>query len=390
MKAVSLNGPDGSGKSQQLRLLDWQFGQIFHATKPLICYSQRWPNCTGYESSRWWFETVAFEELVDIIIESLNVRQRDYPAEMIPLHDRGSRMFRAVCTATMMTREDTSFAEASGVVNNLFAAKLDQGDDECEVVLQPSHDYFSQIVRFVEMIRPSEGGAFPISAKERYRRYQQHLAQAMSAYFATQPKHLIIVDRPVLEIQNEIRSVLNSEFPLDLPSVGQGLSTIVGFGGLSECGKSSFAEHLRTKHAFCRLKLRYFIESLERRRAAVSPEAICLELLNYFETHYYLQHVSIESLHDPYVPAMMKLLFGHRMRIVFIQTEHVVRVSRAANELGLKIDEAEHIVAEKDLVKIGRGAERVRDIADLIFDNSADDHEANLQDFASSIGVPAP
>jgi hypothetical protein len=46
MRPLSLNGVDGAGKSQQIRLLA-QNGDVFHVTKPLIQYSERWTKLEG-------------------------------------------------------------------------------------------------------------------------------------------------------------------------------------------------------------------------------------------------------------------------------------------------------------------------------------------------------
>jgi hypothetical protein len=159
-------------------------------------------------------------------------------------------------------------------------------------------------------------------------------------------------------------------------------------GGLSECGKSSFAEHLRLSHNFLRLKLRFFIETILQRGEQPTPEAIALELFSFLDCHYYVKHISVESLHDPYVPAMLKLMLGERMRIVYIDTDVAVRTRRAAKELGISAAAATILVERKDEVKKSRGAESVRTIADLVFNNLSDDHEeAILRSFAAHLNL---
>jgi hypothetical protein len=384
-KVVSLNGRDGSGKSQQLRLLSWQNNGLVHVTKSLTQYDSRWPVKTGYESSRWWFEQVPMEELANIIIESLNVRNRDRAHGRVTVHDRGWRMFKCVCAATKMTRENVSLGEANRWAEEKFSLLASRSFDEKEVVFDADDEYFGRIQSVSRFIRPPEDTGFPEEARRRYARYQSHLATAMESEFRHSGVTRIPVHEPIFEVQNRLRAIVNRTSGISLPEVGKTFSLVVGFGGLSECGKSSFAEYLRTSHGFLRLKLRYFIEVIRKRGENPTPEAVALELLAFLSCHYYVPRVSIESLHDPYVPAMLKLMFGQRFKIVYIETDVDIRVRRAAQELGMPMSEARVLVEEKDETKKSRGAESVRTIADLIFNNSSDTHAGNLRAFADQL-----
>ena len=140
-------------------------------------------------------------------------------------------------------------------------------------------------------------------------------------------------------------------------------------------------------HNFLRLKLRYFIEAILQRGEQATPEAVVLELLSFLGCHYYVKQISVESLHDPYIPAMLKLMLGERMRIVYIDTDVATRTRRAAKELGISIADAAVLVERKDEIKRRRGAESVKAIADLVFDNSFDNHEDALRAFANQLNL---
>ncbi|MDP3800432.1 MAG: hypothetical protein Q8Q90_03355 [bacterium] len=386
MKTISFNGQDNSGKSQQIRLLKWKSGEHFHITKPLSAYSNRWPKLSGYEASRWWFEEIPVEELTDIIIESLIARQEDSCSEKFPIYDRGVRMFKSVCTATRMTRDGISLHEAITITDKHFDRRYDHFVDEYEIFFERDLAYFSGVQKLVEVIRPREDKGFPESIKQIYLRYQSNLTVVMRYYFSQSARCSIIgVRDPILVIQNQLREILSIVCEVKIPRIKLPEGLIVGFGGLSECGKSSFAEHLRKDYQFCRLKLRYFIELIEKRGEVMTPEMVCLELLDYLERHYFLSRISVESLHDPFVPAMLKLMLGEQVKIVYIETDQDLRIKRASAELGMDFEEAREIVIGKDRVKKGRGAEKVKDVADIVFDNSSNSLHYNLQSFTDSL-----
>ncbi|KKR07312.1 MAG: hypothetical protein UT32_C0013G0031 [Parcubacteria group bacterium GW2011_GWC2_39_14] len=382
MQKVSFNGLDGSGKSQQIRMLSRDFSQLFYVTRPLTEYSSRWPKLHGSEMSRWWFETVSADELTDIIIESLNKREKDQCKGKITILDRGWRMFKAVCVATWLTREKVGIQEAMVETTRRFLAKLEYEPSEFEILLVPNNEYF-QSVESIKSILNFTDDVFPKHMRQRYARYQSHLQKAVRACFMDKSPFHIKVDAPILEIQNRVRAILNDKYELHLPRIGDTVLMIVGFGGLSECGKSSFAEYLRIHHGFYRLKLRYFIECVESRGEKVTPEKVAMEFLHFIKRHYYVQRFSIESLHDPYVPAFLKLMWGERFQIVYLDVDKETRCYRASLELAVDSSVACTIVDEKDKVKLDRGANTVCQIADVVFDNSSESLCENLDRFES-------
>ncbi|KKR54519.1 MAG: hypothetical protein UT91_C0014G0031 [Parcubacteria group bacterium GW2011_GWA2_40_23] len=182
MQKVSFNGLDGSGKSQQIRMLSRDFSQLFYVTRPLTEYSSRWPKLHGSEMSRWWFETVSADELTDIIIESLNKREKDQCKGKITILDRGWRMFKAVCVATWLTREKVGIQEAMVETTRRFLAKLEYEPSEFEILLVPNNEYF-QSVESIKSILNFTDDVFPKHMRQRYARYQSHLQKAVRACF---------------------------------------------------------------------------------------------------------------------------------------------------------------------------------------------------------------
>jgi len=368
-------------------LFSWQTDKIFHITKPLKAYSQKWPNFDGYKMSQWWFEEVSFEDLVDIIIESLNRRDKDRVQNKISVYDRGWRMFKAVCVATQLMRARISLEEAKEFVDRKFANGLDYAPEETEFLLEPDNEYFSGVSHLIDLFRPRKDPNLPERVYQRYARYQQNLAVAMNVYFNDFQVHRIRVCEPILDIQNKLRTIISQLYGVELPPLGENIELAVGFGGFSEVGKSSFAEFLRRNYGFLRLKLRYFIRIIEFHGLERTPERVVLELLHFLDCHPYVQRISFESLHDPYIPALMKLMFGERCKIIFLEAREDVRINRGAKELGVNLDEAAKIITRKDQIKRERGAEVVRDIADIVFDNSAETLSQNLQKFTKMLNL---
>lgn len=388
--SISLNGSDDSGKSTQIKLLSLDCGNFLHPTKPLISYSERWTQARGVEMSKWWFEEIRPEILADIIIESLNRRNADRVIGKMQLHDRGWQMFKAVCVATWATRDYLmDFQETARTVNEMFLKGLDYEPREMEILLIPNQDYFMSIKPILEASRRPGGGAFPEHIEARYLRYQDNLRAAMKIYFSRPAVLSIDVDKPICDIQNRIRKLISQSTGIDFAKLADELRVLVGFSGLSESGKSSFAEHLRKNLAFTRLKLRYFIELLERRGAKRTDEEIVLELLLFLRRHYYIDRLSIESLHDPYIPAILKLMIGERFKLIYLETSKTTRANRVCAQSGNDAS-AERILSEievKDKVKVERGILTIPQIADLVLDNNSEDFDGNIRSLLSNLSI---
>lgn len=384
MKPIALSGVDGVGKSQQIRLLSRE-SAMFHVTKPLIQYSERWPKLDGSAMSRWWFEDVPMEEFMDIVIESLEARRGDAASGKIQIFDRSSKMFKAVCAATWATRANFSIDNVLPEVSYRFEKVFDRDDDEFEILLVSDDDYLRSIEKFQSLFR-SDSSSYEPYMNERYSRYQVNLRQAMKVCFAEDGVKRLVVASPIIDVQNSLRELISQAYGVKLSLLADGVSRIVGLGGLSECGKSSFAENLR-KSGYYRLKLRYFIEVVEARGETATPENLATELLSFFQRHYYVKEYSVESLHDPYVPAYLRMLFGNRVKIAYLDADEEIRIDRAMAEMHVGRKTAADVVRAKDQIKLSRGALNVRDIADLVVDNSSNSFEHNFARFSMALNL---
>ncbi len=389
MKAiVSLNGIDGTGKTQQIKILGNDYPDYFHIPKALVEYSSRWPKIRNEISfSKWWFEEISIYDLFDIFVESLNNRNLDNSTDKIVLLDRGCNMFKAVCVATWITRDDQiSLEYASGIVNEKFQKGLRfDPKEEIQIILKPCQEYRKKIEPLLNVWDPPQ--VFTEFTQNRYERYQKNLRNTMAIFFPNSEFLEIYVDASICEIQNRIRHFLNKRTGLNLTEFANSISLMVGFGGLSESGKSSFAEHLRKSYVFSRLKLRYFIEILEKRGELRTNEKIVFELLYFLKCHYFQERISLESLHDPFIPAFLKLLLGEKFKTIFIEVAEEERIRREAQALKVNLGIAKDDIRKRDVIKQNRGALRVKDIADFVVNNNGDNLEVNLSKFTSMLGL---
>jgi len=387
MKSLSFNGIDGSGKTTQIKLLEIGTGNLFSFTRPLIEYSDRWPKISGEDLSKWWFEDISMQDFVGIIIDSLNKRNSVCPHDQIAVLDRGVRMFKAVCAATWATRFGGSAFDFVDKVNCLFERGLTfDSENEVEVFLVPSKKYFDSISNLVGLSKSRPKEKFSSSSQKRYQLYQKHLLDAVCFYFSGRSGS-ISVSNSIIDTHNAVRDIIGNGLNIPLKPVSSSLQMMVGLGGMSECGKSSFGDYLRLKHDFYRLKIRYFTEALKLRGVKPNPVEISMELIRFIEAHYFVEKFSLESLHGPDLPAFLKLLFGERYKTVYIDASFDKRVKRSMVDTGINICDAENRVREKDAKKWSSGALGVKDFAEIVFDNDSDNIDENFAKFANLLGV---
>ncbi len=385
MRDISLNGIDGTGKSTQVRLLSSESGH-FHTTQPLTSYSPEWQRYSGHAFYQWWFDEVSSERLCDLVIKSLNKRHRDEGGLDFRILDRGVGMYMAVCVASISIKEGIVLAEAIKFTNEAFCKSLSFDPDELAILLLPSVPYFQSVNYLTRLIDPRKKEQYSDASNLVYERYQTLLVDAMDYYLVQRGAISLVVDRPICDIQNEIRAILSTVLGQEIAPIGRTIKRLIGFGGLSESGKSSFAESFRVNRGYYRLKLNYFsVDSNAMLNDLLAAEKTALELLRFFNSHYFVEQATIESLHGYVLPALLKLMLGGRFKVVFMEAPIEVRTRRrASSRSGGRVISPDDL-DRRDREKIDRGIENIRSIADLIFDNSKDGLECNLKTFLEKI-----
>lgn len=384
MQIISISGSDGVGKSEQTGLLGAD--KIFNLTGHLVDYGNRWPKTGPVEFFNWWFRDVPFLEFVSIVLEALICRRATYKADKININDRGTLMFKAVSAATLFTREYTTTDEAASVIDRLFERELQESAIEQEVLLRLDPKYAAGISHLVRIASGPGGSSYLPWQEEVYARYQSSLAYFIDHYYRDiDPGNVVRVDSCIIDVNNKLRAAISKLSGTDLHPVCESLETLVAFGGLSECGKSSFAERLSTHHQSYRLKIKYFGELIRGRGLDVGPVLLGRELLDFFRNHKHVRRASIESLHGVELPAYLKLLFGSRLKIVYLDTPEHIRIGRTAQELGVDFELARAQTVAKDSVKLSCGADKVKYIADVVFSNERDGFETAFSAFVEQV-----
>lgn len=383
MKIISVNGSDGVGKTQQINLL--KEDGVFYFTGRLIDYTHRWPKLNPIEEFNWWFRDVPFHELTSIIIEAIKARHAVHKPERINIDDRGTQMFKAVCAATLLIREQTTVERTIERIDDLFDRKLKQCPPEQEIFLRVNPEYQIKIRPLLQLVDTQSSKNLPWQNKM-YAEYQTWLARFMNHYFqSANPVKVVLVDSCILDTQNKLRKIIGEMCNINLSPICDTLEKLVAFGGLSESGKSGFADGLSKHHHYYRLKIKYFDEVVRARGLSPHPSALSHELLVFLRNHRHVKHASLESLHTTDLPAFLKLLFGSRFKIVYLDASESVRANRTAQELGISSDEATKKVRAKDLIKISRGADKVKNIADVVFNNEHNGFETAFQSLVSQL-----
>ncbi len=388
LSKLAISGFDGIGKTQQISFLS-SLGtrKITHRLKRLVEYGDNWPAQSETASHEWWFGRVEFDDLAQIIIQSLNIRNQSCISDKVNIFDRGTLMFKAVLAATYSTKHLGSLDDAYERVDNMFADLLEYTPEEYELLLVPNSVYQQKIKTLLQIIDIRTNQYTPEQAA-RYASYQGYLGTTIEHYYDNIPQERrVVVNDCILNIQNEIRSRANLDLGISLPLACENFERGIALGGLSESGKSGFGDALSKKYGFYRLKLRYFEDILIRAGQDVHAGSMGFEYLSFLHCHPHVTRASVESIHDPILPAYFKLLLGDRFTIAFLTAPEDLRISRTVAKTGMTIEEATSKVRSKDETKRSRGAHQVEDIADLVFSNESDGIDENTQRFAKKLGL---
>lgn len=119
---VSLNGPDNSGKSTQVRLLS----EARPSLQVLGSVHQHAPyfwRALPADSSTWWFETSSTSELSHLLLESHELRARARVADRVGLLDRGHPMLIATAIATCVVKDKLAIDDAHAAIAQIQSSR---------------------------------------------------------------------------------------------------------------------------------------------------------------------------------------------------------------------------------------------------------------------------
>ncbi|RAY17260.1 nucleotidyltransferase domain-containing protein [Actinomadura craniellae] len=316
---------------------------------------------------RWWFETGLVEEVVDVLACSYLERAHRRPSAPVRFLDRGVPMLEASVAATVAFREQLAPQAAADRARALLAPYVRD--------LQAAEAAEHAVV-LVHCTDPAEGTRRSLSHEARvtnaYAAYQRHLHDQVNRLVASGRFAYVITvgDRPTIAVQDELRQRVHA-LHLAIPTRALAGVRVVALGGLSESGKSTAGEYLRTRHGHARLKIGHLLADTADRCQITDPyalgdatqaELIVDALDRYCAAHHFLDQVSIESLHSLGSTAELTRMLGPQLTITYLQTPFAVRAARSP--LGARD------VTERDRTKISRGAEKIAGIAHEVIDNS--------------------
>ncbi|MCW8215933.1 nucleotidyltransferase domain-containing protein [Streptomyces griseolus] len=364
--SVAFSGPDNTGKTKQIGILARRMGRAATSAGPLDHYDPRWAAIKAEGMARWWFETAPVEEVADVLASSYLERSRHPFSTPVRLLDRGVPMLEASVAATVAVRENLSAAQALDRALLLLASY--------ETDLRTAEEGERALV-LLHCDDPEEGTrrslAHEVTVTEIYAAYQRHLQAQINRLVADGrfPMSIHIGDRSTVAVQDEVRRLLVPLHP-DVPGKALAGVHVTALSGMSESGKSTTGEYLRTQHGHARLKIGYLIEDAADRAGIQDPyrlgpvvraELIVDALDRFCQAHHFLDSVSIESLHDFDSTAELARMLGPQLTIAHLTASEDTRARRGTA--------GAQDVTDRDLVKSARGADKIVSIAHEVIDN---------------------
>lgn len=363
---VALSGADNTGKTTQLRILARRIAPLANLAGPLDGHDPRWAGIHETGMASWWFEKASVNEVADVLATSYLERARQPRHAGLLLVDRGIPMLEASLAATVAVRDGldpTRAAERACQLLARYDADLRAAEAaETSVVLLHDAD-------------PTEAAARSLAREAaadcRYAAYQRHLNIQVHRLVNEGRFGTVIItgDRPILAVQAELREHLGSVFPA-MPPCTLAAMTVVAVGGMSESGKSTAADYLRTRHGFTRLKIGYLIEEAAARSgisdpyrepAVIQAELLADSLDRFCAAHHFLTRVSLESVHRDEPATELRKLLGGNLTLTYLDTPAAIREQRGVA--------GPADVGERDAVKHRRGAAAVAALADVVISN---------------------
>lgn len=361
--AVSLNGADNVGKSTNAQ---WLAAAIPDAamTGSIDRWDRRWAEVSRGDFSRWWFVDSTTDEHVALVFSSYAARCQG--GGVLAVEDRGWPMLVATCAATAAVKDGTPIDQALAEVETRASRYAATRRREFHILLRHDTEPTTEATRALARDRGP--------ASDRYAAYQRQLAKAIDLQVRRGDYNGVIVrgDRTLLDVQRDIRSAV-ADFGVPVTVLPPDhVERLWVLAGMSESGKSTVGELLRTEHGVTRLKIGYLLRLAADRLRVADPyqawdeltEAHLLseEILRFAALNPGSRRISIESAHRFDATAHLRRIWGDRCHVVYLDAPHAVRTSRG--------NESTESIASRDETKRSRGADRIAAIADTVIDNT--------------------
>lgn len=372
---ISLNGLDKSGKSTQAQRINSHYCLSYLAGK-LKDYPD-WPKVS--ELSNWWFFDGRTEDVLTTLWGAVSfrdkiAREQSYPLIVI---DRGSEMFESVCIATAMVR-DNSLEHKARTLFERVKNKFPPVPNANEAIFYSTGNTPEEMILTSDSRKREQEGTQ--RSQKIYACYQRILAELLLKQIAIgKYSRVINANKPVDDVFKETKQSIDGAFVSAVDT--SNLELLVGLGGLSESGKSSFGLYLQNKRGFYRVKIDKVIQAVGQSFAeqlpsgldiySVSDELLAtlfLERLNEY-AHDKSNYVVIESLRNPGATRFIKKVMGTKFKIVYVSTPLDIRILRNIRDVGT-VEISKEEVARKDKIKMKKGAHTIEGFSDFILDNT--------------------
>ncbi|MGC4792919.1 hypothetical protein ACLQ3H_02265 [Micromonospora saelicesensis] len=360
--AVTLNGADNVGKTTNARWLASALPDV-EFTGTVDRWDRRWAEVSRRDFSQWWFVDSTTDEHIDLVFSSHAARSAG--GGPLALEDRGWPMLVATCAATAAVKDGISTAEALALVETTARRYAPTPRRELHLLLRHSDQAAAEAHHAVSRE--------PVTATERYVEYQRRLAEAIDLQVDAGKYQAIVVrgDRPLLDVQREIReAVAQIDVPV-APLPPDRIEHLWVLAGMSESGKSTVGELLRTEHTATRLKIGYLMQLAAERHGAADPyrdwneviqaQMLSEEILRFAALNPGSHRISLESAHRFDATAHLRRIWGQRCEILFLRLPDRLRAQRATETM--------ESLSARDAIKHSRGGDRIALIADTVIDN---------------------
>lgn len=369
---ISLNGADNVGKTTQIGLLPHHYSMALVGS--LHDCDQKIGQMVKAGSFNEWWWSCSDEDFVCTIFGALGRRYWNSlinEQTAVTVYDRGTAMFEAVSVAVIAVKnEGNDLKEAWAKLDRIL---LQQGlhvpREKLAILLKHGKTLEESVkITLKREHRPTD---------ERYRLYQMLLQTEIQCQEDNGVyQHTIVAGGPDThrEVQDKIRGVIRS-YTNDLPFTPmlRNLTRVYAFSGLSESGKSSLARSLCVHYGpkvAMRSKIAYFMDAASEKigksiyTLPEKEQALWLyhELEQFSDRHYWLKYITIESLHRDTMTMWLKTWLGDTLQIIYVDTSDDRRLQRSLVPYDT--------ILSNDASKRERGADLIRERADLVFDNN--------------------